>query len=108
MEAATQTPKLRPPNKAAQKVVFHEIKTIIKKEQKEQKPLNKHEIFHTSDFILIANKNVNKNIIEKINEGIEENEESKDIKPYKIGLFENLLKAYYNKRIDTLKLLFWI
>ena len=108
MEAATQTPKLRPPNKAAQKVVFHEIKTIIKKEQKEQKPLNKHEIFHTSDFILIANKNVNKTIKEKINEGIEENEESKDIEPYKIGLFENLLKAYYNKRIDTLKLLFWI
>ena len=49
----TQTPKLRPPNKDAQKVVLHEIKSIIKKEQK---PVNQLEISHASDFELLSKK----------------------------------------------------
>jgi hypothetical protein len=36
-EETTQTPKLRPPSKKPQNVIFHEIKTIIKKDKK---PLN--------------------------------------------------------------------
>ena len=45
-DAMTQTPKLRPTKDRAQKVVFHEIKTIIKKEQK---PLNKYKIDHVDN-----------------------------------------------------------
>ena len=66
----TQTPKLRPPNKAAQKVVLHEIKSIIKKEQK---PINQLEISHASDFELLANKRVSKPFKEIIKEEYEEN-----------------------------------
>ena len=66
----TQTPKLRPPNKAAQKVVLHEIKSIIKKEQK---PINQLEISHASDFELLANKKVSEPIKEIIKEEYEEN-----------------------------------
>ena len=49
---ATQTPKLRPRNKEAQKVVFHEIKSIIKKEQK---PANQYDICHECNLKLISN-----------------------------------------------------
>ena len=49
---ATQTPKLRPKKQDAQKVVFHEIKTIIKKEQK---PANKYELSHECNLKLISN-----------------------------------------------------
>ena len=68
----TQTPKLRPPNKAAQKVVLHEIKSIIKKEQKPI-PINQLEISHASDFELLANKKVSEPIKEIIKEEYEEN-----------------------------------
>ena len=78
----TQTPKLRPPNKAPQKVYFHEIKTIIKKEQK---PQAKYEISNSSCFNLIPDKKNDKNdfedkeiIIEEIKEDKEKDEEDEE------------------------------
>jgi hypothetical protein len=53
-DAMTQTPKLRSAKDKAQKVVFHEIKTIIKKEQK---PLNKYQIDHVNKLKFIGNGN---------------------------------------------------
>ena len=72
----TQTPKLRPANKSAQKVVFHETKSIIKKEQK---PVNQFEISRASDFELLTNKKVSKLFKEIKGEEYEENEKSDGI-----------------------------
>ena len=106
---ATQTPKLRPPNKAAQKVVFHEIKSIIKKEQK---PDNKYDISHVSNFKLLSKVKPNKIIKEKINEDEledeEENEESEKIKIYRVEVLKSILNLYFNKKIETLKIIYWI
>ena len=75
---ATQTPKLRPANKTGKNVIFHEIKTIIKKEKK---PREKFEIANSSKYKLVANqkkdKADNKIIINEKDEDKEKDEEDK-------------------------------
>ena len=103
----TQTPKLRPQNKAAQKVVFHEIKSIIKKEEK---PVNNYDISHVSNFKLRSKIKTNKIIKEKKNDDELENQEEneKNEKIYRIEILKLLLNIYFNKRIETLKIIYWI
>ena len=88
---ATQTPKLRSQNKEAKKV-----------------HLNKYEIVKSSNFKLISNAKKNDVIKEKINEEEEENEESNDIKIYRIETLKNLFILYFNKKIGALQIIYLI
>ena len=106
-DVMTQTPKLRPAKKAAQKVVYHEIKTIIKKEQM---GVNKYEIDHVNKLKFIGNgsnlkeKTKKIELLEDLKESALNNEDKNDYdKVFKLEKLNNLL--YINKKIDTLKMI---
>ena len=100
-DESCQTPKLRPPTKAPKKIVFHEIKTIIKKEPK---PVKQFEVAPESKY-RFSGKKLNQNY-EKIKE--EKEEEEHNDKMFRIEALKKLLKLYVNKRTETLKVIYWI
>jgi len=106
-DVMTQTPKLRPAKKAQQKIVFHEIKTIMKKEQK---PLAQYEIDHVNKlkFIGYGNKLKAKpqksDLLDDLQESALNAEDQNDYeKVFKQEKLNNLV--YINKKIDTLKMI---
>jgi hypothetical protein len=106
-DVMTQTPKLRPAKKAPQKIVFHEIKTIMKKEQP---TLGKYEIDHVNKlkFIGYGNKLKSKqkksDLLEELQESALDKGDKNDYeKVFKKEKLNNLL--YINKKIDTLKMI---
>ena len=82
-DACVQTPKLRPANKDPQKVVFHEIKTIMKKEPKPVKR-KELEIAPSSKYKLISNADPNRNR-NNLNNIKEEDEKEVDDETYRRG-----------------------
>jgi hypothetical protein len=111
-DAMTQTPKLRPTKDRAQKVVFHEIKTIIKKEQK---PLNKYKIDHVDKLKFIGNGNKlrrkykKRPLLKAPQESALNTGDNNDYdKEYRIEKLKNLLYLYINKKIDTLKIIYFM
>ena len=108
----TQTPKLRPARDKAQKVVFHEIKTIIKKEQK---PLNKYEIDHVNKLKFIGNGNnfrkkyKKRPLLKAPQESALNTGDNIDYdKEYRIEKLKNLLYLFVIKKIDTLKIIYFM
>jgi hypothetical protein len=102
-DVMTQTPKLRPAKKAPQKVVFHEIKTIMKKEQP---TLDNYKIDHVKEleFSVYGNKLKSKKIdlLEELQESALDSED-KNEKVFKKEKLNNLL--FINKKLDTLKMI---
>ena len=109
-DVMTQTPRLRPAKKDAQKVVFHEIKTIIKKEQK---PMNKYEINHVNKLKFIGSGNKlrkkykKRSLLKTPKESALNTVDNNDYnnKVYRIEKLQNFLKLFLNKKLDTLKLI---
>ena len=102
-DVMTQTPKLRPPNKAPKKVVFHEIKTIIKKEPN---PVNSYGMYRTANIKFIGNGKKEKpkrKIKDIINEEEEENESEECNKVFRIEKLKSLLNLFINKKLPTLQ-----
>ena len=106
-DVMTQTPKLRPAKKTAQKIVFHEIKTIMKKEQP---TLAKYEIDHVNKlkFIGYGNKlkakSKESDLLEDFQESALDSGDKNDYeKVFKLEKLNNLV--YINKKIDTLKMI---
>ncbi len=102
-DVMTQTPKLRPPNKAPKKVVFHEIQSIIKKEPK---PVNSYGIYKTANIKFLGNDNREKpkrKIKDIINEEEEENESEECNKIFRIEKLKSLLNLFINKKLPTLQ-----
>jgi len=98
-EVSTQTPKLRPANQPAKKVVFHEIKTIIKKEQK---PLNTEKQLDETNAKFISTKKQNQ---EQINEEEEKKEDCNNV--FKIETIKKILYLYCKNRIGTLQYIYF-
>jgi hypothetical protein len=106
-DVMTQTPKLRPAKKTAQKVVFHEIKTIMKKEQP---TLAKYEIDHVNKYKFIGYgnkleaKSKKGDLLEDFKESALDSGDKNDYeKVFKLEKLNNLV--YINKKIDTLKMI---
>ena len=107
IDASIQTPKLRPKKKSPNKVIFNEIKTVLKNEKSSQD----YKINHTFDMSYIGKIND----MENSNSSIKiEKEDIKDRdKIYRISQFNKFFKHYFdtNKKIAFLKLLYltkWI
>ena len=107
IDNTTQTPKLRPKNKSPMKVIFNEIKTIVKNKKSlfdNKKSIN-YEINHTLDL----NYSGRVNYINDSNSSIKiEKEDIKDPdKVFRISKFNKFFKYYFDldKKISILQLI---
>ena len=101
VDACIQTPKLRPKNKSPNKVIFNEIKTILKNE----KSFQDYKINHTFDMSYLGKSNYMDNSNSSIK--IEKDDIKDHNKMYRISQFNKIFKHYFdiNKKIPFLKLI---
>ena len=115
VDIATQTPKLRPKNKVPEKLIFNEIKTVIKNNRMNNTVynFNAYEVNQISNISYLGNmSNTEINEINNINMKFEK-EESNNInnindpdKLYRISQIQKILKLFFNKNDSFLKLIY--
>ena len=107
IDVTTQTPRLRPRKKYPMKIVLNEISYMVNNDKSfsAYKIDNNYEINHTLD---ISYKGKTEIMNDTNNSIKNENEDIKDRdKIFRISQFNKIFKAYFNKKISFLQLLYF-